>query len=186
MNRLENLFFYQKDRELMAHYEAMQKMQETKENLRRVSGLQDEHVLDKLLELNIRPEVLASLSTVPLVLVAWADGNVDAKEKDAVLGAVKKFGWEKGGIDYTLLERWLDRKPSTELADAWFLYVEGLCQKLSGEEVQAFKKEILDHARAVAHTSGGIFGLGAMSRDEKKMIAKIETAFTMCKREQAP
>ena len=78
-SRLESAFFLMQDRELMEQLRQESSLKETKEALKQVSGIDNDVVLDKLVELQVRPEVVASLSLVPLVAVAWADGYADSK-----------------------------------------------------------------------------------------------------------
>ncbi len=179
---LEDLFFFKKDQEILEKLRVIKKMKETKESLAEVSGIHDDVILQKLVDLNIRPETLVSLSLVPLIEVAWVDGNVDSKEKDAILLASIKLGWGKDSISYKLLERWLDHKPSPLLFESWKHYVESICSKeLSPEEIKHFKEEIIFHTREVAETSGGILGIGKISKKEEEMLEKLENAFSVCK-----
>lgn len=68
-------------------------------------------MLDKLAGLNIPSETLAAISLVPLVMVAWADGGIDQKERAAVLSAAAEEGLAKGGASYELLGEWLAERP---------------------------------------------------------------------------
>jgi hypothetical protein len=181
MGRLEDLFFFKADREIIKAYRQIQKLKETKAVLSKASGITDEIVLEKLVELNVRPEEAASISVVPLVVVAWVDGNIDAEEKKSILLSVTKLGWTKNSFDYGLLERWLEHKPSASLLDAWIHYVEGLCRQMTGPEIQHFKNEIISHAKIVAKASGGVFGLGKISDSESKVLNRLESAFKVCK-----
>ena len=61
--------------------------------------------------------------------------------------------------------------------EAWIHYMEGLCEKLTGEEKEAMKKEMLGSARAVAEASGGILGINKISREEKEALEKMEKVF---------
>ncbi|MBN1945587.1 MAG: hypothetical protein JW797_07910 [Bradymonadales bacterium] len=176
-SRLEEAFFLEQDQHLLAELRKEAKVKQTRQALKEVSGIDNELVLDKLIELDVRPEVVASLSLVPLIEVAWADGHADAKEKQAILEASQKVGLVKGEIDYELLSRWLDRQPGPELMTAWILFVKALCEKLSDDERAALKQEILADARAVAAASGGFLGIGKSSRSEKLMLQQLEQAF---------
>ncbi len=50
----------------------------TREALAKASGISNQVILDKLLDLDIRPEIVGALAIIPLVEVAWADGSIDA------------------------------------------------------------------------------------------------------------
>ena len=82
---LEDAFFQQQDRELLACKTRLAKLAETKEALASVSGIKSDAVLQHLVDMNVRPETLAALSAIPLVEVVWADGHVDDKERKVVL-----------------------------------------------------------------------------------------------------
>jgi hypothetical protein len=175
---LEEAFYLEEDRKLIEKYRELQKMEENKRNLAQVSGIHNEAVLKKLVELDVRAETLASLATVPLVEVAWADGEVDEKEKQAVLRAAGKIGHKKGIVDHVLLDQWLTRKPKVELLVAWENFVKGLCEVMPETELTALRDELLAHAREVASASGGFLGLTSkVSDEEEKMLQRLSAAF---------
>jgi hypothetical protein len=176
---LEDMFFLKEDQKLIDKLRAMRKLKETKEELSKVSGIKNEAILQKLVDLAIRPETLASLSLVPLVEVAWADGAVDEDEKKAVLAAAERMDFPKGSTEYDLLLQWMTHRPQSQLLEAWMHFIEGLCEQLSKEEIKTLKDDLLGHTRAVAEASGGFLGLGnRISSAEASVLAKLETAFT--------
>jgi hypothetical protein len=171
-------FFNKEDQKLIEKHHAMRKLKKSKEELAKASGIKNDAILQKLVSLNVRPETLASLSLVPLVEVAWADGTVDEKEKVSVLDAVERRGFSKGSNEYGIVIQWLGLKPSPDLLEAWLCYVRGLCEQLSPEEKKTLKNDLIGHARAVAMASGGFLGLGnKISKVEDEMLNKLEGAF---------
>ena len=78
-----------------------------KEALSAASGITDDTVLERLAALNISSETLAALSLIPLVVVAWADGSIDDKERAGVFSRAAEAGVGKGDISHELFERWL-------------------------------------------------------------------------------
>ncbi len=80
---LQDAFFRKEDEKLIENLRMMRKLSESKEALRNVSGITDEHLLARLVELEVRPETLASFALVPLIEVAWADGKVSALDSAA-------------------------------------------------------------------------------------------------------
>ena len=175
--RIEDQFFYKMDQDLLREQKALMQMEKTKKEIKEVSGIHDEGVLLKLVALNIRPETVVSLALIPLVEVAWANGSIGKKEKAATLTAVNRLGWAKESIDYTLLERWLEHKPDLSLLRAWIDYVGHICTKMNGDEITKLKTEIMSNARMIANVSGGILGIGNISRQEKEILMIIENAF---------
>jgi hypothetical protein len=175
--QLEDAFFQEQDKVLIENLKKMQQMKETKASLAKVSGIHNDNVLEKLVELDVRPETLAPLSIIPLIEVAWADGSLSAEEEAAVLKTADKKGISNGSIEYNLLKEWLEHKPPNKLMNAWIHYMEGLCEKLTKQEKEAMKKEIVGCARAVAEASGGVLGINKISRKEKSILNIMEDVF---------
>jgi hypothetical protein len=174
---LEDSFFLEQDRDLLASKAELAKMAETKEALASVSGIKDEAVLQKLVDINVRPETLAALSAIPLVEVVWADGQVDADERAFVLDFAGKQGIAAGSVAHGLLERWLDHRPTDGLLTAWQAYVAGLCERLAPTDRDALKRELLRNAHGAASASGGFLGIGKVSGEEKAILKKLEDCF---------
>jgi hypothetical protein len=175
---LENLFFLKEDQKLIEKLRTMKKINETKEELSKVSGIKNEKILQKLVDLKVRPETLASITLVPLVEVAWADGSVDDSETKAVLDAMEEMGFSKGGNDYEIVVQWMTHQPAPELLEAWTHYIQGLCEQLSPEEKKTLRHDITGHTRDVAMASGGFLGLGnKISEEESLVLARMERAF---------
>jgi len=175
---LEEAFFKQRDAELIEQRKKIEKMKQNKDALAEISGIRNPEVLDKLIALEISPTLLASLTILPLVEVAWADGQLEQNERKAILEATVKGGFAKGSIDYALLNAWLKEKPAPKFLEAWIHYVRGLQEVLSPKEVEDFKHELLNRARKVAEASGGLLGLTSkVSPEELAVLKKMEDAF---------
>jgi hypothetical protein len=175
---LEDAFFLKEDEKLLQEMRTIKKMAETRESLAAVTGIRDEQVLQKLLKLDIHAETAVSFALVPLVEVAWADGDIDEKERRAVLEGAGGFGFVKGNVDYALLERWLGHRPGPELLKTWVHFMQGLCGQLTDAERLALKDDLLSRARRVAEAAGSFLGLtDPVSPQEKKMLAQLAVAF---------
>ena len=176
---LEDQFFAKQDQKLLEQLRARAAAQTAIEALRKVSGVTDEAVLNKLVELGICSDTLAALSLIPLVAVAWADGTVEANERKAVLSAAAEAGVDEGDLSHELLGSWLDARPGRELIDAWRDYIRGLSEQLDPVARGALKHELLDRARQVAEAAGGFLGYGnKVSQQEEDVLAELERAFS--------
>ncbi|MFI4946589.1 MAG: hypothetical protein ACHP85_25140, partial [Burkholderiales bacterium] len=129
------------------------------------------------IELGIRPEIVSALAIVPLVEVAWADGSLDAKERQTVLERAEKSGIAAGTADHDLLRSWLEKKPEPRLLAAWTEMVRGLSERMPPPELAALKAGLMERAKAVARASGGFLGVGAVSAAEQDVIDRLESAF---------
>jgi hypothetical protein len=174
---LEDEFFRREDERLMERLRELKQKETSREALAKASGITNQAILDTLLGLGIRPEVVGALSVVPLAEVAWADGTLDAKEKQAILDRAEKAGTTPGSVDYDLLRSWLEHKPEPKLLTAWRHMVQGICEQLSPEQVAALRKGLVERARGIAKASGGFLGAGSVSTAEEDMIRQLESAF---------
>jgi len=175
---LEEQFFLERDKALLEALREKTASKERRESLRDASGITDEALLDRLESQEINAETLAALCLIPLIEVAWADGDVDAKERQAVLEAAEAKGLEADHPGHELLRQWLARKPDAQLLTAWKDYVGTLSQTLDPSAMDALKTDLMVRARAVAETAGGLLGFGnKVSKSEQAMLDELENAF---------
>ncbi len=175
---LEDEFFRREDQKLLARLQELRKAELNREELAKATGITKPEVLDRLLKLGIQTQTLAALSIVPLVEVAWADGDLDAKERQAVLEHAGEGGIAMGSPAYGLLEAWLQHRPSQQLLDAWRDLVRTIREEIGPEEAERLKAEIVERARRVARASGGVLGLGSkVSGAEAAILASLERPF---------
>ena len=140
--KLEDQFFFEKDRILQEQLKKLQKEKESAEALSNVSGITDAAVLKELVDHGIRPETVAALCLVPIIEVAWADGKVDEKEREAVLAGAKNCGLD---ADHDMIGEWLIKRPGSKFYTVWKKYITGLAQELDEGAMAVLEKNILDH-----------------------------------------
>ncbi len=174
---LENQFYDKENKEKLAAMKEKLESQTTKDDLRKASGMTDDKVLDKLVELGLRSNTIAALSLVPLIEVAWADGEIQDNERTAILQGAHGKGLEQGTDGYELLQSWLKKRPDTGLYDAWEAYIKALASQLNDEQNRLLKNQIVGFAKMVAASAGGFLGIGKVSASEEKALSKIEAAF---------
>jgi len=157
--------------------EAEQNRTRQMETLAEVSGIEDVEVLEKLVLLGIRSETLAALTLYPLVAVAWADGDVDRHEREAVLRGAEARGVAPGSVAYDLIAGWLAERPDALLLPAWRALVGELVGRLTPEWRVVFAREFLARAQAVADASGGFLALDKTSSIERRLLDDLRAAF---------
>lgn len=170
--------FHNREKHLIEAFRERLHQLERRQQLAHVSGILDEAVLERFLGLGITAESLAALGLVPLVLVAWADGEVAAKERDQIVAMAQAASIEPQNSRYPLLEHWLKRRPAPELVAAWRDYIEQLRERMAAEDLETLRRDILDRAFQVARASGGLLGFGErVSPAERAVLAELEQAF---------
>ena len=175
---LEESFFAKENARLLDRMKAESKERAAAEALAAVTGVHDEAVLQELVSLGIEADTWAAISLVPLVEVAWANGNVEPKERLAVMSAAEASGIAPGSPSHELLTRWLSHRPDGRLMEAWGEYIVDLCAKLGEGEKTRVKEDVMGRARAVAKAAGGFMGLGSkISAEEEIVLSELEKAF---------
>lgn len=174
---LEEAFFAQENQRLLARLKEKQGRDERRAALRVVMPKADDAFVDHMLDLNIGPEMILAITLVPLVMVAWADGTMAQKEREAILKAAAERSVEPGSAAREVLESWLTRKPDDHLFDAWKRYVRTLGSDLSADEQKRIQEGAVGLARNVAEAAGGFLGLSRISAAEKAVLEEVGKAF---------
>lgn len=149
-----------------------------KDDLACASGIQDDALLSRLTSLGIRVDTLAALTLIPLIEVAWADGVMEAKEREAILRGAASSGIRPQSPSYGLLEIWTLDRPASELGKGWREFASALSKELEPDEVSRLRENLMSRARAVAEAAGDLLGHGSMiSPEEESVLEDLERAF---------
>lgn len=140
------------------------------------SGITDRAVLRLLADLEVSSSVVAALALVPLVEVAWADGELAPEERASVLRASEEQGIRPGSRAHGLLASWLEHRPSRELFEAWESYIEAVLEPLVTEERDRLCQDLVGRAREVARAAGHRGGPGSISAEEERALERLEAA----------
>ena len=172
-------YFRRKDAELVGKLKAVFHKKIEKQSIREATGITDEQLLDRLVALNLSGELMTAFELLPIIEVAWADGEVDERERRAILSAAQEQGIEEGSRAYEMLERRLREGPQEDARKIWFLYAEALRKTLSPQELETFRNDLLDVCRRVAAASGGLLNISfTVSANEKRVIDAVSRALT--------
>jgi len=175
---LEEEFFRKQEKALLERMRATQARQTKTQALAEASGIRDAAVLERLVDLGIEPDALLALGLVPLVEVAWADGDLDAREREAILAVLPTAGVRPDSPAHALVQGWLSARPPAAMREAWVAYTSGLSARLSPGERESLQTTVMQRARAVAEAAGGFLGLGSrVSRAEEERLRELARAF---------
>ena len=173
----EASYFSKRDEELRARMKARAERQERRRALAAATGIDDDWVLEALLARGIDERSVEGFALLPLAEIAWADGRIDDGERAAALEAAHRCGI--GADGRALLEAWLAQPPDDSLCEVWRAFVSARAMALEAPQRDAWRRELLDQARAVARASGGMLGLGSrVSAAEEAALRGIEAALS--------
>ena len=174
---LEDAFFADENAEVLEEIRATTARAERREALRATMGKVDDATLDRLLELGVSAETVLALTLVPLVRVAWADGELDAGERAAVARAADERGLTEGTPGHRMLVAWLTTSPDDTVVRAWKEYMRAIWPLLSELEQAELRDYIVGLARGVAQSAGGFLGLGfKVSAAESAVLQEVDAA----------
>ncbi|MEE2679483.1 MAG: hypothetical protein VX546_12960 [Myxococcota bacterium] len=175
---LEDEFFRRQSEDHRAKLREQETLGQRREALKHVAVITDDATIDRILDLGITAETWAAVSLVPLVEVAWANGQVEEQERRSVLAAAEANGVTPGSPSYALLDSWLAHRPDGRLMGTWAAYIAMLSAELSPAEKHALRDELMSRARHVAEAAGGFLGLGnKVSAEEKVILEELGKAF---------
>lgn len=174
---LEEAFFAKQNQALVERLRSQQEREERTRAIQQASGIEDVELLARLVDLGLGPDTVAALSLVPLIEVAWADGDVHPKERQAVLQAAAEAGVETGSTAAGLLESWLAHRPDPALLEAWKGFVGSLSAELAPDARRALRDDVLGRAERVAAAAGGLLGAAAISGKERDKLYELDHAF---------
>jgi len=174
---LEDSFFAKENERILQELRVVKAREEKKKEFREYLNIDDEEIINALVDLEVEPETLIAFSLVPLVEVAWADGVIQPKERDAIIKAAIERGVEDGSPTCVLLRNWLQTKPDPRLLEVWKGYVEAVMATLGDRSKAHLKSGTMGRARAIAEAAGGFLGVASISAAEKKMLDELEWYF---------
>lgn len=176
---LEEAFFRKRNTELLERLRRGAELESKRNEFARVSGISDVKLLDRLIHLKMETETVAAISLVPLVQVAWADGDLAPQEREAILKAAVESGMHQDDPSYHWLMSWLDVKPDAKLIAAWKDYVKALVSTLTPADREALRDGLLGHAKTVAQATGGFLGLGSkIAPEEMAVLDDLQRTFS--------
>ena len=174
---LESAFFAKEDARLLQQMRERAQTLERRAAMREVVRVNDEGLIDHLIALGLEPQTVLALQLVPLAAVAWADGQMEPRERDAVLKAAAAQGVAPESVAGQMLDKWLAKQPGADLVDAWKRHMRALWPLLSPKERADIRASALDRARSVAEAAGGFLGLTSkISAEEQAVVDELTKA----------
>ena len=169
---LEDDYFRKKDLELVAKIRRAAAAEQARQDLGRKAGLDDPELLQDLQDLGFTPETVALVPLVPVIQLAWAEGGITNAERELLLRLSKSRGIEEGSAADRQLAEWMTTRP----ADALFARAGRLIRAMlesSSTAGDLTAEELVKHCEAIASASGGVFGIGRVSAEERALLASL-------------
>lgn len=169
---LEEAFFYRVDRELSELLSKRLQREERYRLLANATGIRDRKHLSQLVDSGFELSTLHFV-WVPLILVAWADGNAENLEKKAIADILASKGISRETIARVIAHEWFCKKPTEELWEICAEFSAATSASLNSSIYNELVDEIVGLCRLVAEVSGGLMGLGKISATETQAIDRV-------------
>lgn len=169
----EAKYFAQKEAEardkLRKRLESAAQELHAKREIGQALGTSDEELAERIHGLGFNAETARILDLLPLIHVAWADGSVQKRERQAILQILESRGIPPGSEAWIFVESLLETRPSQTFLDETLQVVRDLVAR-QGRST----RDIVELSLEVAEASGGFLGLaGKVSAEERELLARI-------------
>ena len=172
---LEDEYFRRVDQELIRKREEALEREAQIAELARITGIDDSELFEQLVAEGLDASSIAALTLTPMIFVAWADGTVDAAERQTVISTAMRQGLVDSPHAFDLVEQWLRKRPPRSLWDAWKHYAIDFHHSVPPYVANKLARRTVIRATRVAKATGGVFGMGKISRSEQRVIDEIES-----------
>ena len=173
VRKREEEYFRRKDRELIERMRQAARDAQMREALEGRTGIHDEESLCQLESLGFTLETCALLPLIPLVQVAWAEAGVSAAERKAIVSFARARGIEAESAADQQLTSWLDHRPSEEMFHKATRLIAAMVGHHAEAAVDLSIEDLIARCEAIAHASGGVFGFGGVSANERAVLKEI-------------
>ena len=120
---------------------------------------------------------LTAAALVPLLAVAWADGQLEEAERAEIMRDATADNL--GEPARTLLAGWLAVEPEPALFETWVEYIKDLLPRLEPQARETLRATTLARAKAIAEAAGGgPYRVGRRTgKEEQAVLREIEVTF---------
>ena len=172
---MEADYFRKENERLLEKLRQGAKLDDIAKELAEMLQLDNQELLGRVRALGITLETAPALFLSPLVQVAWAEGSVGNREREAVLRIARQRDVAEDSPAYAQLVEWLKVRPSDALFDVGLEVIKYGLAVLPPREMEERIVRLIDACHEVAAASGTelarLLGLGdGVSRVEAHML----------------
>jgi len=172
----EEEHFRKKDRELIEKLRQADAAAKARRALEQEAGLHDPEMLRELDRLGFTPDTIGLLPLIPVLQVAWAEGGVSRAERSLVVNLARSRGITAGSTADRVLNEWLDHRPPDDTFHKATRLIAAIIDSPDSGALHLNANELVDYCDKIAHASGGIFGIGRVSQEERAALEEIAAA----------
>jgi hypothetical protein len=174
----EEEYFLKAEAELLEKVRARVAKEAERRALGEHHGVEDQELLSAFEEAGYDRDTVQILHLVPILQVAWVDGEISAGERAEILKIAAARNVEEGSPVHGKLLAWLETPPSPEFFERTMKIVTRLFELFPEGKREELQSDVMSASLAVASASGGFLGFGSkVSADEKYLLEKFAADF---------
>jgi tellurite resistance protein len=174
----EEEYFLRAEAELLEKVRARVAKEAERRALGEYHGVEDQELLTAFEEAGYDRDTVQILHLVPILQVAWVDGEISAAERAEILKIAAARHVAEGSPAHGKLLAWLETPPSPEFFERTMKIITRLLELFPQEKREQMQSDVLSASLAVASASGGFLGFGSkVSADEKYLLEKFAADF---------
>lgn len=128
---------------------------------------------ERLVRLGFDSETACVLHILPLIQVAWANGEISRRERSRILQVLKVRDIPEGSRAFIMCESMLTTRPTEAFLHASLECLRDILHSSRGNAARE-ERQLIDLCVEIAEVSGGLFGLHrTVSTTERAVIAEI-------------
>lgn len=170
---LEEDYFRKKDRELVERMRQAAAAEEARQEMGRKTGLVDGELLHELQELGFTPATVSLLPLVPIVHMAWAEGGITSQERALLVQLARSRGIEEGSEADHQLNAWMTQRPDAAVFTRAGRLIRAMLAAGTPEAGTLSADDLVKQCEEIAGASGGMFGIGRISAEERRLLSAI-------------
>ena len=181
----EEAYFRRRNAELVEALKKKMAVEKGAAEIEAETGVQDATITEQLAQLGVTSETVRVLHLVPLVEVAWADGEIHPEERALLLEAAASAGLDAGPAR-AAFEEMLVARPTQGYFDTAMEFVRAMLVVMDDERATKACENLEQLAHRVADATGGVWGLwGRIDEEERAVLHRLSNRLATSRPEAA-
>lgn len=175
-NSLEEEWAQRRGRGALERLRAARPEDQVRRQLAAATRISSPELIARMRALGFDAESAALLFLAPLVGMAGADGAVSYEERALVKDMARRGNIKPGSRAWAILDGWLIEPPPREVLTEMLALLEDVLARLPAEQGHEMRNRIRSALERVGRVSGGFWGIGAVSRAERRFLTQCSFA----------
>lgn len=172
--KTEEAYFRRRDAELIKQMRTLATLKEKRQKLSDTLHIADENVLNAVETLKFDDTTVGVLELIPMLDVAWSDGQVGRAECDLIVATAREDNVAPDTPADHYLTACLQERPSTDFFVQALKVLRNISDLRPASERNICTAKLLDRCAQVAAASGGCLGLmNPVSSIERTRLREI-------------